>query len=135
MLTSYSCPYQAALVQIPIGIGTADELLHYGRRAGLKMLAAAPAASKATSDMDLPRAVTSLRQSKVGLVLGSEGKGIRPSVISVCAPVSLAMQRGMESLNVAAAGAIYMTVLSECLEAVVLEASEQLADDSDVKLD
>ncbi len=49
---------------------------------------------------------------RVSLVLGSEGQGLSESVLRECTAVSIPMIGDMESLNVAAAGAIFMWALS-----------------------
>ena len=46
------------------------------------------------------------------LVLGSEGQGLSAEVLAACTPVAVPMAGPMESLNVAAAGAILMAALS-----------------------
>jgi TrmH family RNA methyltransferase len=50
--------------------------------------------------------------ARVGLVLGSEGQGLSEEVLRHCVPVAIPMPGEMESLNVAAAGAILMFALS-----------------------
>jgi RNA methyltransferase, TrmH family len=49
---------------------------------------------------------------RVSLVLGSEGQGLSEDVLRECTAVSIPMIGDMESLNVAAAGAILMWALS-----------------------
>jgi TrmH family RNA methyltransferase len=61
----------------------------------------------------LPGDFTSLGEDvRVSLVLGSEGQGLSESVLQECTAVSIPMIGDMESLNVAAAGAIFMWALS-----------------------
>ena len=76
--------------------------------------------------MDLEHALSSLRTGRVGLVLGSEGQGLGAEVTQRCAAVSLPMHRGVESLNVAAAGAIFMMLLADDLELAVRQTGQQL---------
>jgi len=57
--------------------------------------------------------LTSLSEDlRVSLVLGSEGQGLSEDVLEECTAVSIPMIGDMESLNVAAAGAILMWALS-----------------------
>jgi len=53
-----------------------------------------------------------LANPEVSLILGSEGQGISPEILQLCTPVSISMPGDMESLNVAAAGSIFMWALS-----------------------
>lgn len=48
----------------------------------------------------------------ISLAVGSEGQGLSPVLKCICTPVSIPMLGDMESLNVAAAAAICMCVLS-----------------------
>lgn len=64
-------------------------------------------------------ALAELANARISLVLGSEGQGLSPAVLRECQPVSIPMIGDMESLNVAAAGAILMWALSGSAGALV----------------
>lgn len=77
------------------------EALPYLRQQGCQCLAAHPSGH----DTKLP--LTDL-QGDVCLILGSEGFGISPGILSACdAQVSLPMQRDVDSLNVSSAAAVF----------------------------
>ena len=50
----------------------------------------------------------------VCLVLGTEGQGISPNGLEICQPITVSMGSGMESLSVAVAGGILMSLLGQC---------------------
>lgn len=50
-------------------------------------------------------------EERIALFLGSEGQGLSEEIRQICKPISLPMSSDMESLNVAAAGAIFLYLL------------------------
>jgi TrmH family RNA methyltransferase len=78
---------------------SADAALACMKKFGLRTIAAVPRSGADPDDLDW--------QGKVGLLLGSEGPGLEPAVVAACdAQVTIPMSAPVESLNVAAAGAI-----------------------------
>ena len=68
---------------------------------------------------DISELLEQLESSKLALVLGSEGQGLRPEALKECRRVSIPMIGETESLNVAAAGSMLMLVLSQSLKGVL----------------
>lgn len=54
-----------------------------------------------------------LEQAKIALVLGSEGRGVRPEILLNSQTISVPMAQSMDSMNVAAAGSMIMLALSQ----------------------
>eukprot|EP00892_Ulva_mutabilis_P000687 jgi/Ulvmu1/10619/UM065_0076.1 len=69
-----------------------------------------------------------LEQTKVALVLGSEGQGVRPEILIHSHKVAIPMAETMDSMNVAAAGSMIMLTLSQCaLHSVLTQVSRHLS--------
>lgn len=115
-------------VQTRISVAPRAELLQQCHRASLNLLAAMPGEDLPQRTDDPQNASTSLHHGRVGLVLGSEGQGLSDEVAAQCsAAVSVPMRQGVESLNVAAAGAIFMMMLSDGLQCSVRHADQPSA--------
>jgi tRNA G18 (ribose-2'-O)-methylase SpoU len=116
-------------MQTPIGRGEWRDIAAFGRERGLVLLAAAPI-GRHECFVDDPvvsfDALARLQKAKVALVLGNEGQGLRESTLQECIPVGIPMSRGMESLNVGVAGAIYMALFSPCLGLAVRDADSKV---------
>jgi RNA methyltransferase, TrmH family len=101
--------------------------------AQLQLLAAAPTGPSPMGCTSEPAvelsnvALSRLGKGGVALVLGSEGQGLSPEVQRGCAAISLSMSNGVQSLNVASAGAIFMHLLSGQLNSTVLQAAALLS--------
>jgi RNA methyltransferase, TrmH family len=80
----------------------AGDLEHRGRAASPSPSPSPPYASARSFDGE------DLQKHGVSLVLGSEGQGLSSEALKGCSRVSIPMAEDMESLNVAAAGAILM---------------------------
>lgn len=107
---------RAAPFRLPIAQGTIDEWLAICDRHGMVRLAADPhPASKDQRDQlaGTANGTESTSDPPVCLVLGNEGQGLSEDVLRHCLPVAIPMPGEMESLNVAAAGAILMFMLSQ----------------------
>lgn len=116
-------------MQTLIGAGEWSDIAAFCRDRGLLLLAAAPADSHKRSAEDAAvgfDALARLQKAKVALVLGSEGQGLREATLRECIPVGIPMTRGMESLNVGVAGAIYMALFSPCLGIAVRDVDMQV---------
>ena len=108
------------VLQVQLGVAGWPEIRSFAQDRGLKLLAAAP---QPAPDAD-PGDGAALQSSSwltnnVALVLGSEGQGLPEDVLADCRPVAIPMAAGMESLNVAAAGAIFMALLAPALPATL----------------
>lgn len=57
--------------------------------------------------------VWKLEKQKVALVLGSEGRGVRPDILRSSKHIAIPMAQSVESMNVAAAGSMLMFALSQ----------------------
>ena len=65
---------------------------------------------------DLPLANLNLKGSKIALVMGSEGKGLRPLVAKNCDHIAqIPMVGDMESLNVSVAAGIALYQVRQCI--------------------
>lgn len=65
--------------------------------------------------VDVPRSPVAdlARRDRLALVLGAEGRGVRPDLADACRPIAVPMRPGSsESLNVAVAGGILMAALA-----------------------
>lgn len=106
-------------MQVRLAIDSWCHIAAFCRRCKLRMLAAVPPPepgarpSVAEAAPDFEAALPRLARARVALVLGSEGQGLSAEALEDCARVSIPMSSGMESLNVATAGAIFMAVLSD----------------------
>ncbi len=106
---------RGAAFKLPLGAGSLEDLAALAARHGLARVAAEPRAGGAGVAAGAPRAAAGARAPAAGvcLVLGSEGQGLSAEARALCTPVGIEMPGDMESLNVAAAGAILMAFLSE----------------------
>jgi RNA methyltransferase, TrmH family len=105
---------------MPLGIGEWQDVVQFARQHGLQLLAAAPASGAAMPYVaQASELLHKIPHCKVALVLGSEGHGLREDAIRDCVVVSIPMASGVESLNVASAGAIYMSLLSPIFPSVL----------------
>jgi TrmH family RNA methyltransferase len=89
-----------SVLRLPIAADlTAHQAFTLMRKSGVRTIAAVPRGGQD------PDAVN--WRGKVGLLLGGEGPGLTDEAIALCdARVTIPMAGGVESLNVAAAGAI-----------------------------
>ena len=106
---------RGAAFKLPLGAGSLEDLAALAARHGLACVAAEPRAGGAGGAGGAPRggAPAGALAAGVCLVLGSEGQGLSAEARALCTPVGIEMPGDMESLNVAAAGAILMAFLSE----------------------
>ncbi len=80
---------------------TVDNLLHLRQTTGLKLVAAAGEGELDYCDYDWTQPTL--------LLLGNEGQGVDPALMNQCdVRLRIPMQAGVESLNVAAAGAVML---------------------------
>ena len=81
------------------------------REHGMRLLAADPAAPVGLAQEAVAASAAGARPPP-WLVLGSEGQGLSPAARQLCSLVHIPGADGVESLNVAAAGAILIYALS-----------------------
>jgi tRNA G18 (ribose-2'-O)-methylase SpoU len=87
-----------AVLQLPFACGSSDEILAALQASGFEAWALTPSGGEE---------LHTLRPSqRLALLLGAEGPGLPESVLSRARRVSIPMRGGMDSLNVATAGAI-----------------------------
>lgn len=92
-----------AMAHTPVVRGDEDVLLAWARGWGVQLLAAAPGGT----DMAQARGL-----SGWALVVGNEGAGVRSRIMEAAGlRVAIPMAQGVDSLNVAAAGAVLMYAL------------------------
>ena len=84
---------------IPIAAATSDEAVSLSESAGLSLLAA---------DGEAREVLPCSLPSRFSLVLGSEGQGVDPHLLSRCRRIRIPISPEAESLNVAAAAAILL---------------------------
>lgn len=111
------------LLQIKIGVAPVNLIMEECAKEQLQLLAAAPRATPSAPQLEHHDALSHVGRGGVALVMGSEGLGLSPAVLRECSAISLPMSNDIESLNVAAAGAILMHLLSGQLGPTVLEAA------------
>jgi TrmH family RNA methyltransferase len=89
-----------SVLRLPIAAGlTTHQAFTLMRKSGVRTIAAVPRGGEDPDAVDW--------RGKVGLLLGGEGPGLTDEAIALCdARVTIPMAGGVESLNVAAAGAI-----------------------------
>jgi TrmH family RNA methyltransferase len=89
-----------SVLRLPIAGGmTTHQTFTVMRKSGVRTIAAVPRGGQDPDAIDW--------RGKVGLLLGGEGPGLTDEAIALCdARVTIPMAGGVESLNVAAAGAI-----------------------------
>jgi RNA methyltransferase, TrmH family len=113
---------KGALFRLTVDRGTWAGLHHHLTKEGFCMLAAT-AADCCPSQLPHEHVSTSsfdrLDNSKVALVLGSEGQGVQDEILQHCHQISIPMSAAMESMNVAAAGSMLMFTLSSALRSVL----------------
>ena len=101
-----------------MGVGTWPEVRAFAAKHDLALLGAAVEHNVHEASDASDFATTSgqhahiTERTNVALVMGSEGQGLSQVMLQDCTAVSLPMTDGMESLNVSAAGAIFMALLS-----------------------
>jgi TrmH family RNA methyltransferase len=86
--------------RLPIAAGmTTHQAMTLMRKSGVRMIAAVPRGGQDPDSVEW--------RGKAGLLLGGEGPGLTDEAIALCdARVTIPMAGGVESLNVAAAGAV-----------------------------
>jgi TrmH family RNA methyltransferase len=78
---------------------TTHQAMTLMRKSGVRMIAAVPRGGQDPDSVEW--------RGKAGLLLGGEGPGLTDEAIALCdARVTIPMAGGVESLNVAAAGAV-----------------------------
>jgi TrmH family RNA methyltransferase len=89
-----------SVLRLPTVAGmTAHQVMTVMRKSGVRTIAAVPRDGQDPDAIDW--------RGKVGLLLGGEGPGLTDEAIAACdARVTIPMAGGVESLNVAAAGAV-----------------------------
>lgn len=104
---------RGAPFQIPIVSGSWTHLEALRNEVQVKILAGHPNSSNTTEPVSelSPGLATSLADTPLCLLLGSEGTGLSGKAIESCKLVSIPMSDHFESLNVAVAGGIFMFVL------------------------
>ena len=87
-------------LRIPVAAGqTLDAIVRCAKASGTRTVAAVPRDGRAPEDVDW--------RGSVALILGGEGRGLPPGVLTECDDlVTIPMTPPVESLNVAVAGAI-----------------------------
>ena len=117
---------KAHVVQVQLAIAPWPEIADFARRQRLHMLAAAPPLRDVSAQergdsapLGVNAALEHLQRSRVALVMGSEGQGVSAQVLADCSRIGIPMSGGVESLNVASAGAVYMAMLSDALVSTV----------------
>lgn len=115
---------KGALFKVKVDHGPWGALCDRLQREGFCMLAATASESESRQGSHEVASATVLEQldrSKVALVLGSEGQGVRLDVLRDCQSISIPMSEKMESMNVAAAGSMLMLSLSSALRSVLAD--------------
>jgi RNA methyltransferase, TrmH family len=88
-----------SVLRLPIVSMTIHQAMTAMRKSAVRMVAAVPRGGQEPDAIDW--------RGKVGLLLGGEGPGLTDEAIALCeARVTIPMAGGVESLNVAAAGAV-----------------------------
>lgn len=109
---------RGACFKLPIQRGTMEEWMEVSARHGLTPIAAeldrrkGGNGSNGAGNGAAEEALGAVAGARVSLVLGSEGQGVSREMLEMCTPVAISMLGDMESLNVAAAGSIFMWALS-----------------------
>jgi RNA methyltransferase, TrmH family len=117
---------RGAVFKLPLAMASVDEWEELARTHDLVCIAGDPHSTPgqqivkaAPTEGNTQRRLPSLEDVEAAgermrccLVLGSEGQGLSADVLAQCTPVAIPMPGDMESLNVAAAGAVMMFALS-----------------------
>ncbi|XP_020528183.1 uncharacterized protein LOC105421292 [Amborella trichopoda] len=98
--------------RLPIVSGRWVHLDAFRRKFGMKMVAGHPGNSDREMSSFLSRELSSsLAETPIGLVLGSEGAGLSKQSKEECELISIPMSGNFESLNVSVAGGIFLFLL------------------------
>ena len=129
---------RGACFKLPVAVGNLEDWRRVADHHGLACIAADldrssnnnafvpgfPQEERRSGNGDEDGALSKLANANVSLVLGSEGQGLSSEVLRECQPVNIPMLGDMESLNVAAAGAILMWALSGSAGALVSDLAQ-----------
>jgi tRNA G18 (ribose-2'-O)-methylase SpoU len=89
-----------AALKVPFSRVVAAEVLALLARAGFESLALTPAGAERLADVDRPH--------RAAILLGAEGSGLSPALLSGARTLAIPMAPGWDSLNVASASAVVL---------------------------
>lgn len=103
---------RGAAFRLPHASGTWDDLQLVARHHKMTCIAATSPPAGVDPQNSVVSAISAAAGEAVMLVLGAEGSGPSSATLETCRSITLPMQGGIESLNVASAGSILMYALS-----------------------